>query len=307
MANKHLIDGRSPDDILREYFNKKGTPAAGLVGREGAVAEDAGRSLSSTGGVIQPPNPSITLHNQPRTVVLENIACVDADGHEFERYDKLEIDGDVVRQGGKTQHQSFTPYQAITYMKQQGKFLPSVALSCNILAALYDKKADLAYAAVLQQYKNHGAGYGWHAQNTVVDYKRNVIIHYPLDADFPQHGGTANINHGVQRRELTFVKAKNKLLGTKEALLKSCTLEEGLNDNHLARFVKQYTGMANPEKLIDIGKYFEKTARVWFPNKVQQCDETRAAWLGCYNFDYFSLNAIDILDYSSVARGVRRR
>lgn len=44
------------------------------------------------------------------------------------------------------------------------------------------------------------------ASPPVIDYNGQRIIHYPTGADFPSHGGTANINAAHPKIELPFKK-----------------------------------------------------------------------------------------------------
>ncbi|MBN1792415.1 hypothetical protein JW826_01905, partial [Candidatus Woesearchaeota archaeon] len=247
-------------------------------------------------------------------ITLENVVCIGSDGKSFERYDKIDIATDVERQAEK-KHVSFTPYQAITHFENRGNglFLPSFALSCNILAALFGKAVkkekndeyttlDANLKKILDQYLNHGAGYGWHAQNTVVNWKTKEIIHYPKDADFPNNGGTSNINKtGAPIRK-----------GFSPVGFGDMTLEKALKEAEFKKYIINLTGLPNPETLVEIGKYYtkvagsDKKAFVWVPNKPAKADYTAAAWLGC-DIDDFSINADDDLGGNNAARGVRSK
>ncbi|MEA3378804.1 MAG: hypothetical protein U9Q69_04145, partial [Nanoarchaeota archaeon] len=191
----------------------------------------------------------------------------------------------------------YTPYQGITHFEQQGLFLPSFALSCNILVALYANRsdADANANAVLMHYKDHGSGYGgWHTQNTVVKWNKGKgqVIHYPHDSDFPEHGGTNDVNQG-KRQSLDF---KVKGFGNME-------LKEALKKKHFKNYIKNLTGLPNPEILVEIGDYFSKPARVWVPSKVGEVETTRCSWLGCNNID-FILSTSNLISYNNAARGV---
>ena len=65
------------------------------------------------------------------------------------------------------------------------------------------------------QYKDKGDGYGWHAQNTVVDWGSDMIIHYPSKNS---QGG--NINTTRPTKELTFKRKNIKDMALEEALKK---------------------------------------------------------------------------------------
>ncbi|MFH0752157.1 MAG: hypothetical protein V1914_01010, partial [archaeon] len=105
---------------------------------------------------------SVEIVNKNSYLVLEDICCVDSDGIEFERYGELFVAKDIVRDVDGSQV-SFTPYAAVVHLEKQKMFLPSVALSCNILAYLYANKEDSEVNKVLMQYKDKGNGRGWHA------------------------------------------------------------------------------------------------------------------------------------------------
>ncbi len=293
------VDAEGLED--NPYLNPR-TPAQ--------AAPSTGATVSAT-----PPATPVTVTNSGDVMLLHNLSCVDVAGKVFEQYNTLAVNKDIFRDRGAAQH-NFTPYQAAVYSEGKGLFLPSMALSCNIVAALFQRAVKLENGnyttldqnakKVLDQYKDHGSGYGWQAQNTVIDYNGQNIIHYPGDTDFPNHGGTNNINASHPKVELPF-KKKTGLFPFTNKKLENMTLEEGLNHPLVSTFVKQFTGFGYPSILVEVGKYFQKPAKVWFPTspiKVEDCTETRAAWLGCYDF-YFYLYGSLILSSDGAARGVR--
>ena len=177
-----------------------------------------------------------------------------------------------------------------------------MALSCNILLALFKtavrKEEDGSYTTldghakqILDQYKNYGSGYGWQAQNTVVDWKGKKMVHYPKDTDFPDNGCTANINNARQRNP-KYVNRKG---------FENCTLEQACQNQNMHAFLQDFTGLENPAELGDVARYFGKTARVWISTE----NQTRAAWLGCDDSNAaVDLNAGGRLSDSSAARVV---
>ena len=231
-------------------------------------------------------------------LAVENIQCVDADGNIFEQYDKLYVRKDIERDEEEIPI-NFTPYNAIVYFESKGMSLLSFAGTCNLVAALYKHKDDPEVKPVLMQYKNIGNGTGWHAQNTLIDWNEQKVIHHPHKNDFTEHGGKTSINQAHQRILLPFTrKEKRKMFWDRS--LSDTTLEKGLQDALTFRFVRQLTGMENPSVLVEVGKYFGKTARVW----VSSSNETRAAWFGCDSIN-FNLGTYYNLDDSYAARGVR--
>jgi len=123
----------------------------------------------------------------------------------------------------------------------------------------------------------------------LVNWGSGQIIHYPSDSDFTSNGGNSNVNSG-RRKPLQFDKAG----------FNDLSLEDALKNATMAKFVRQLTGLRNPEVLVEIGSYFQKPAKVW----VSASNEVRAAWLGCGDGD-FVLSAYYGLDGSGAARGVR--
>ena len=228
-------------------------------------------------------------------ITLENIACMDASGEVIEKYTQLQVRKDIERDSGnkdiKTNQISFTPYNAAVHFENQGLFLPSFALTCNIIAALYANKSNAEIAKVLNQYKDKGNGTGWHAQNTLVNWGAKQIIHYPSKSDYTSTGGAADINKQRPRNLLSF---NNKRF-------KDITLDEALNDSNYKDFLQNLTGLQNPEVLVDIGKYFGMAeTRTW----VSSDKDTKVAWLGCRNI-YFNLYTNNSLAHYIAARGVR--
>ena len=215
-----------------------------------------------------------TVSNTKDDIILENIVCRNSNGKVFEQYPKLFIKKDIERDENQAQI-NHTPYDWISYFEDKGLFLPSFALSCNILATLYSKRSDAEINKVLMQYKDKGNGTGWHAQNTVVDWGSNTIIHYPSRDN---QGGT------IKRPaiELPFTKK-----GIKDA-----TLEKALKNENLKEYIQNLTGLRTPETLVEIGKYFGKPAYVW----TSSGKDVRVAWLGCNYLDYFDLDSLISLD-----------
>ena len=217
----------------------------------------------------------------------------------FEQYPELYVRKEVFKDtAGNIVY--FTTYDGAAHAEQQGGFVPSMALSCNILTALFQGAVeknrrgyvtkDAALEQVLQQYKNKGNENGGHRQNTLVNWGTKQIIHYPLDSDFPNNGGTQGINTARPRT----------VLGFDNTGFSDRTLEEALLSPNYARYVKNLTGLSDPSVLVEIGTYFGRTAQVL----VSSNGETRAVWLGCYG-DTFDLDAYLDLNLRDAVRGVR--
>ncbi len=282
-----IISGnRTAEDIVRADLERRMREEA----QKRMSPAPAANPSQSPSPIVQPAQ--IAAIAQDYIKVL-NVSCVDADGNIFEQYPVLYVKKDVERNGAS--HISFTPYKAASDFEKQGSFLASMALTCNIMSTLYPHRSDADVKRFLQQYKDHGAGHGYHAQNTIINYGTQEIIHYPTAADFNQ---TTVVNAASQRKTGRFDKTT----------LQDCLLESALKDAAHTRYVKQLTGLVKPEILVEVGNYFSKPAQVWFPWSGQNgatFAEKRAAWFGC-NSSYLNLYGYNNLNNCDAARGVRR-
>ncbi|MDD4878614.1 MAG: hypothetical protein PHO02_06300 [Candidatus Nanoarchaeia archaeon] len=286
-AEKDLNSDKPQNLSVLESMLSSGTSAMRMLQRHHAY----GPRLQEVVGKIKEykeRKPLVAAAGVSDCLLLENICCTDADGNEFERHGQVYVPKSIDKNGDGSPINN-TPYNWIVYFEQRGMSLPSFALSCNILEALWKNKDNPECMQVLMNYKDKGNGYGWHAQNTLVNWGSAQVIHYPSDADFTSNGGNNNINNGG-RMPLQFSRQG----------FKDCTLEDALKNPGMERFVKQLTGLRNPDVLVEIGKHFGKPAYVWTSGS----NDTRAAWLGCSN-DNLVLFAISYLSSSSAARGVR--
>ena len=289
-----LISGnRTVEDILREHLKEQCD----------AAAKPAPRARGN------PPSPAVSPAPSPRVpstatsladyIKLENISCVDADSNEFERYGELYIKKEVEKDAAG-QLLKVTPYAAIHHCEQFG-FLPSAALMANIHVAIYraavEHQPDGTYRTknaeleqMLQKLKNRGDNIGGHWVNTLVDWRALKIIHYPQDADFLSHGDTAGINGSHPQKVFSF--DKNSFADMK--------LADALKIPNYKRYLQNYSGLPDPAILLEVAHYYQETARSW----VSTSQEVRAAWLGCYQVNFY-LYANDNLNDTNAARGVR--
>lgn len=225
----------------------------------------------------------------PHFIELYDLTCVDASGGEFERYGTLYLATDIFRDG-RVNPDIRTHYDHVVSCEQKRWFLPSFALSCAILEALYANRTDPTFNHVLQQYKDWG-----HAQNTIINYTTEEVIHYPRAADFNQVGTVNAPRFTIQRG---FVKT-----GLEDNLLK-----DALRDAAYERLVRQLTGRPDPSVLIELGEYFDKPARLTFPwfSGSDPTDEVLPTSLGAQG-DHFDLCCGDLLGIGIElrARGVR--
>ena len=269
-----------PDSVRNNpYVNPRAPPQTLPPADAGGEAEGGDEGSGSQEGES---NPDIKVIDAKDFITLENIVCYGSDGQPFEQHDKLEFAKDVVRQKDGKSHASFTPYKAISHFEKSGNglFLPSYACHTAALVALFNasvkKKADGSFKVinpalekVLQQYKNYGPGHGYHNNNTIVDGVGGSIIHYPSKDDFPQHGGTVDINKARQKVIRPFPIGMNR---------SNSSLEDALiKDKQKLAYHKDLTGLKNPGVLLDLAKYFGRTAWVWPAASDRVC----SAWLGC--------------------------
>jgi len=235
--------------------------------------------------------PAASLPTLEDFVVLEDITCVDAQGSVFEHYEVIMVKKDIFR-NGQGRQLSFAPYYAALHCEERMLFLPSFALSCNILVALYrmrDQNSEVD--KMLMQYRDLDAGYRWPVQNTVINCHTEKIIHYPEASDF---GQALPVNHHRQRTVRTFSKAT----------LGDCLLEEALKDEKHARFVKNVTGLRDPSILVDIAKSFNKAAKIEFPFDGKSNKDTYPQWLSCVGSGFYLDTRPGLYNLNTV-RGVR--
>ena len=283
-----ITGNKTAEQIVRAHLQKQ------REDEERKKRNPTGGSGSGTGaGAGNPPPTPARVINAGDYLKLENLLCEDADGNEFERYGELYVRKDIFRDD-KRQPLNFTPYNAAVYCEQNGLFLPSFALSCNILRALFQQRSNPEIKAVLDQYKSIGNIIGYYAQNSIVDFAQQQVIHYPTAADCRERN---IINTARQRRTGNFDKSA----------LQDELLDVALGNPAVTRYVQQFTGLRNPRILVEIGDYFGRPAKVWFPWNGKggaNYTENRAVWLGCYG-DYFYLGASNGLGEAGAVRGVR--
>ncbi|MBM3200539.1 hypothetical protein FJZ53_06375 [Candidatus Woesearchaeota archaeon] len=235
---------------------------------------------------------------QPATendhVRLENVYCKDKDGNVFERYNRLFVRTSLATTN-KIRESCFTLPGAVSFFERQkgDVFLPSNALTCSILAKLYELRHYEEMESLLLQYSGHKKD-GWHLQNTLVDWNWQKIMHYPGYYEIPKK---------IKKRDINYKRACAPLeFNIKHG--EDAKLEFLLREPKMADFIKDLTGLENPEILVDIGDYFKKPTRVWFPDeKHEQPEKPFTVWIGCRhdNFDIFLASKVN---YPGPARGV---
>jgi len=170
----------------------------------------------------------------------------------FEKYDTLYVAKDVMREKESREIYKANTSDANKILNMSSPtFLPSFALTCNILVRLYELKEHRSAWEILKQYDQietkHGKDYGIHAQNTVVDFKNTKIIHYPHATDD---------GHKPVEFDFSYWPMKDQ------------TLDEILASHHgsVNMFVRMLTGLREPAQLIPISHYLRKRAKLDFPS-----------------------------------------
>ncbi|MFH0870166.1 MAG: hypothetical protein V1866_03860 [archaeon] len=106
-------------------------------------------------------------------IVLENIGCRGADGIVFEHYDRLW----VPKQFHNLDERGFYE-KSVLRVQERGMFIPSIALTFNIMAALYYNRNAPEINKSLKDYIHHYLNDGdGTIQNTLLT--KTSIIHYP--------------------------------------------------------------------------------------------------------------------------------
>ena len=247
-------------------------------------------------------------------LLLQNLSCYDTQGHIFEHYDELYVQKEILRQKETTPNEKKIPtaqtemvpvrltcQQAIKQYDEDS-FLPSFALTCNLLVLLHEKSkaGDGEADTLLKQYQNLGKGYGWHAQNTLVNYDWNQIIHYPTSEDFERTEEQPILNE-PPRVALPF--SARSLVDT--------DINAALDHEELLPFVRNLTGLKDPRQLIEVSKYLGLEARLQFPfrRNAQGLADAQGTFSGIYpawlgGVTYFHLSTFTVLDFAYAARGV---
>lgn len=233
------------------------------------LQEERRKELKARKEVSLKPNPGKEPQAKPpfspSRMTLEDISCIDYDGNVFERYDKLELVEDVAIA-------SHNQIEVLNYFNgnNEGFFIPSFALTCNILAKLL-KKTDSndtnekAHAKMfLNQYSSILSHKGWHWQNTVIDWENQVIAHYlesmpcytkyhpsqaRLDFQLNQPGGAYFLDMAMQSREMKV-------------------------------FVNNLTGLASSGAIIRVGKYLGRETKIHLPTEAEKSQPTLLTLLG---------------------------
>lgn len=240
--------------------------------------------------MLNPKNPLIKPIEDQGYISLNNISCTDANGNLIEIYDKIFIKTYLATK-------DFTIYGAASFFERQKGdiFLPSCALTCNILARLYELRHYEEMNHLLLQYKDHGLNDGWHVQNTIVNWKEHRITHYPLISKIHKSTKICFVNN-IRKTTIIDISIAKFDDGPLEVLLRR-------NNYRFEEFIKNLAGLEDPEILVSIGEYFNKPTRIWFPKNPLKEEQQSAAWIGCRH-DNFDIFLYSNANFSGPARGV---
>lgn len=224
-------------------------------------------------------------------LVLENIVCRDYRGDAFEKYEKIYVAKDILLNGSTPA--SFTSYAAVFNCEMRQIFLPSMALTWNILVRLYENRKNKIANDVLMQYKC-----GKYAQNTLVNYESKEIIHYPRDNDFKK-GSKDGINYfdanqGMPRIPLAF--SEKAFNGWSETFRL-----KGSHNHHLRTFLWHLTGVSDLDVLTEIGSYLNLETKAYLPGLMMNA---YPVMLGKDTDESLKIKLASMFDESSV-RGVK--
>jgi len=238
-----------------------------------------------------------TITDAGRFLKLEHIVCIGSDGKVFEEHPRIFLEKYHIKNEDEPNEYLYTgAYEAIAHLEQKGMFLPSMAMTCNILAALYARKDSMPEARKLLDQYNSIGNYllSGHHQNTVVC--PGTIIHYPYDKDFRKSGGDKGVNANL-RIQKTF-KYRREWCNGKD--LYAADLDEALKEEDILNYVKDLTGLEDPNILVEIGKYLEMRAVLYMGHENDSwgvIDINR--YEGCWRIAPYS-------GVTSYARGARR-
>jgi len=201
-------------------------------------------------------------------VELNDLKCVASSGQVIEEYPVLAVAGDIERYADSNHSmvKSGVSVANVQLKKHKKGFLPSLALTCNIVVKLYENRDLPSMQELLCQYKlrHFGDEWGVTLQNTLVNHHSYKIAHYPTMIN--------EKDKSPARTELFTADLSTRY--------ESVSLETITLDPLLEKFVKDLTGLEDPTVLIKIADYFDADASILFPTD-REYDPTRMCRFGC--------------------------
>lgn len=212
--------------------------------------EEPGKTYSEK----TPPDPPrrVKVTDSGDFFILKDIVCFNYQGKPFEVYPQLEIAKDCLRHEESPVIMSRNAAVSRFNALEDGSFLPSFALQCAILEALYQNRTLPGSKEILKSYyEMHGPG----NSNTVVIAKENggTIIHYPDDV-----GRRVELPYRIHGPGFLDAMATVLTESFVETFSFGFTVSPRSNFSIQTEFVRNVTGRFNPSILAAIGKYLRR-------------------------------------------------
>jgi len=249
-----------------------------IISTEFALAE-LKKYFRSQGQNISLEKETVSLFDANKQVVLENVSCIDAKMQIIEKYKRVSFEKEIIAVKNSANENLSN---VNTSLQKKNAFIPSIALTCNLLAALYEYRENPFSRQMILEYirpKEQGV---WFKTSSTVNWKEQKMKYY--DSRESKFFESKN------------VECKNSISDSKNAfqnisLYRSgeVLLETLLKENE--SFVKNLTGLRNPEILCKLAKNYKKEMKIWLPEKVSLETKTFPIFFGsAYNSVYITLH-----------------
>lgn len=246
---------------------------------------------------IQVPNISSNANFtiQKDSIILYDINCVGADGNIFEHYDELLVNKQHEYLGNSNKIWLSTAY----HIAPKDFFVPSLALTCNILASLFKfnkSRRNSSLVNLLQEYNGFNAknGLKYHNQNTVINWAARKIVH------------NSNIyNRSISETRFDFDPDDFSNFALPQSNADYIRVEQALKNNVFEEFMKNLTGLENPIDFIHLVNFFRKQAILWIPKRPHQILSKGITPIGSADFNNFDIGLTDQMDFQFLIRYVK--
>ncbi len=168
----------------------------------------------------------------------------------------------------------------IRSFEKQNCFLPSMPLTCTLLSTLYKFRSDSYAKKILLDYINPKQAGVWFRTDSSIDWGVHETTHYNL-----------------QKKHLSVLGDKTNAISSYDAVPQPFTLyrsQEVLLQTLLKEnesFVKNITGLTDPEILCSLARTYGKEMKVYLPEKPYQETKKFPLFFGsAYNSVYITLN-----------------
>jgi hypothetical protein len=233
-------------------------------------------------------------------LVLTDIKCQDSKGDVFEEYKVIKLARNLSNTVGFIHETTYLDAVKSLQKKSDGEFLPSAALTCNILMALFEEKDNPDVNAVLKKYKKYNAIHGWVHQNTVINRNQKMIIHYPKRDDIGNwilrytYNDSYEYNKQLKTIYLPYqsdeVNIKNQAGETfRSEEIRDISITDAVLIPHYLEFLQNLTGLKDPKSLKNISDYLGLND-LFIASANHELDNICRVNLGGIN-DRFNINA----------------